>query len=122
MAGIVLRKQDAGMIGYWGEFTGDVIFSYNQGFVWGTNHHDTVSEVSVPGANHGPQIPTACTDYSSNFGIALWHGSKVRRGYRRDRHVQGAYAMNDIGFTISRLFNVNDLDSLYGKFMHDLFI
>src|SRR5699024_4196277 len=65
---ITLKKQDAAVIVYWGEDVGDVIFSYNQGFVWGSNINvDIISPVSKHGANHGPQIPTAKTSYSSNI-------------------------------------------------------
>ncbi|GMA64887.1 alkaline phosphatase family protein [Alicyclobacillus fastidiosus] len=122
VVGLVLRKQDAGMIGYWGSHTGDVIFAYNQGFVWGTNQCDTVAAVSQPGANHGPQIPTASTGYSSNYGIALWYGDGTRSGYVRDRLCYGAYAMNDVGTTISKLLGLSQTLGLDGRFMQDLFI
>lgn len=121
VVGLALKKQDASVVGYWGDEMGDVLFAYSLGFVWGRNARgDVVAPVSSPGANHGPQIPTAATAHSSNFGLSLWHGPSIRPGYARDRRMQGPYRMNDAGTTICRLLGLRALGSLDGSFMHDL--
>ncbi|RSL33610.1 hypothetical protein D7Z54_09880 [Salibacterium salarium] len=121
VAGLVLKKQDAPIIGYWGSKMGDVIFAYNNGFVWGRNlKGDVVSPVSSPGANHGPQIPTAKTKYSSNYGIVLFHGSTTKAGYKRDCEQFGPYMMNDVGVTIGETLGLKQTELLDGKFMNDL--
>ncbi|MDF2962281.1 MAG: hypothetical protein K0S39_4016 [Paenibacillus sp.] len=121
VTGLTLRKQDASMVGYWGEEMGDVIFAYSLGFVWGSNMQgESVAPVSSPGANHGPQIPTAATGHSSNYGISLWHGPSIREGYNRNRSTYGPYRMNDVGATIGRLLGVNSMETLDGSFMHDI--
>lgn len=119
VAGITVKKQDASPLGFWGEAAGDVLFAYNQGFVWGYNHNrDAVAPVTSPGANHGPQIPTAATAHSSNYGIALFYGPEVRQGARRDR--TSPYKMNDMGTTIARMLGLQGCEGLDGRLMHDL--
>ena len=119
VANLVLRKQDASMIGYWGDKMGDVIFTYNQGFVWGSNHKDVVGPVTSPGANHGPQSPTARTKDSSNLGVFISHGELIKKCYKRDTSNKGYYSMNDCGTTIANLIGVS-LSSLDGRVMADL--
>lgn len=120
---LTLKKQDATIIGYWGEDAGDVIFAYNQGFVWGSHvSGTTVSAVSVPSANHGPQIPSASTGYASNYGIAIMHGSCFKRGGWRDDTKLGPYFMNDLGTTIAKLLEVSNRGNLDGRLMNDLLV
>lgn len=97
---ITLKKQDAENIGYWGPDMGDVIFSYAPGFVWGKNNKEIVGEVTKPGANHGPQIPTAKTEFSSNKGIFIVEGKNFRRNYINEDGLEGPYFMKDAGKTI----------------------
>jgi len=123
--GIVLKKNDAAMIGYWGEEMGDVIFAYNQGFVWGFNHNrDIVAPITAPSANHGPQIPTARTKHSSNLGIAMLHGPTIRQGVQGRHRERGScaapYKMNDMGATIAHVLGLSDTGGLDGRPLHDL--
>ncbi len=121
VAGITVRKQDAGPLGFWGDDAGDVIFAYNQGFVWGYNdNRDIVAPVTAPGANHGPQIPTASTAHSSNYGIALFMGPTVNKGAKRDR--TSPYKMNDMGTTIAGILGLKDCSQLDGRRMQDLIV
>jgi hypothetical protein len=111
------------MIGYWGAAVGDVVFAYNQGFVWGTNTNgDVVARISSPGANHGPQIPSAATKHSSNYGIALLYGTTVKAGYHRNRQHCGPYHMNDVGTTIAKVLDAANTGDLDGCIMNDLLI
>lgn len=122
VVGLVLKKQDAVAIGYWGSAMGDVIFSYNQGFVWGRNERgDVVAPVSAPGANHGPQLPSARTGCSSNYGIAIFHSTNSKPNYQRDCKQFGPYSMDDVGVTISRILGLRDTPTLDGRYMDDLF-
>ncbi|WP_042143557.1 alkaline phosphatase family protein [Paucisalibacillus sp. EB02] len=122
VSALTLKKQDASIIGYWGPLMGDVIFAYSQGFVWGTNKKDVVAKVSSPGANHGPQIPSARTEHSSNWGIFVASGRTSKTGYHRDSQVSGPYFMSDAGRTIGDLLGINDTSTLDGRFMTDLFM
>ncbi|WP_040978400.1 alkaline phosphatase family protein [Oceanobacillus jeddahense] len=121
VSALTLKKQDASIIGYWGSDMGDVIFAYNLGFVWGTNKKDIIAEVSVPGANHGPQIPSSKTEHSSNLGVFIASGKTSNKGYKRNIVENGPYLMDDAGKTIADLLGIKDTSTLDGRFMTDLF-
>ena len=115
-----LRKEDAASAGYWGDDAGDVLFTYNSGFVWGTSiTGEDICPVVAPGANHGPQKPTATTSHTSNYGVLLAWGAGVRKGYYHDRHQHGSYRMADAGATIAYLLGVKR-DTLDGAIMQAL--
>jgi len=114
-----LRKEDAASVGYWGENAGDVLFTYNAGFVWGTSRTgEDICPVSAPGANHGPQKPTAETEHSANYGVVLAYGAGIKKGYYRDRRQLGPHRMTDPAATIAHLFGI-DHDALDGNVMYD---
>jgi len=115
-----LRKEDAASAGYWGEAAGDVLFTYDSGFVWGTSvSGEDICPVVAPGANHGPQKPTATTSHTSNYGVLLAWGAGIRKGYYHDRHQHGPYRMADAGATIAYLLGVKR-DTLDGAIMQAL--
>ncbi|EMP4205463.1 alkaline phosphatase family protein [Klebsiella variicola] len=117
-----LRKEDAASAGYWGELAGDVLFTYDSGFVWGTSAGgEDICPVVAPGANHGPQKPTAETTHTSNYGVLLAFGAGIRRGYYHDRHQHGPYRMADPGATIAYLLGVKR-DTLDGSIMQALLV
>lgn len=117
---LALLKADAVGIGFWGPCAGDIVFAYNAGFVWGTSRSgDDICAVEVPGANHGPQKPTAETHIASNYGVLLAYGSGIRQGYYRDRHLKGPHRMVDPAATIAHLLGL-DHATLDGNVMYDL--
>ncbi|MGY4688188.1 alkaline phosphatase family protein [Salibacterium sp. K-3] len=111
---LTIKKQDASIIGYWGADVGDVIFAYNKGFVWGKNNKDVTAPVSGPGANHGPQIPTASTNHSSNLGIAMFYGDAVNSSFP-PAHNEAPFSMAQAGQTIAKLLKVDKRDTLDTK-------
>jgi len=113
---LAVKKQDASVLGYWGERMGDVLFAYAPGFVWGTNQRgDTVAELVTPGANHGPQVPTASTAFASNHGVAFFHGAGIRGGIELPFDTsRGIQRMDSAGATFARLLGLS-VDSLDGK-------
>ena len=121
--GLALKKQDAGIIGFWGDNAGDVIFAYNTGFVWGVSSDGAIiAPVERAGANHGPQKPTAETKASSNYGMIVMYGSGIRTGAFHARSHRGAYKMVDPAVTIARLLRIDPtlLLDLHGSVMFDL--
>ncbi|MBZ9558619.1 MULTISPECIES: alkaline phosphatase family protein [unclassified Modicisalibacter] len=110
---LAVKGEDAGILGYWGEHRGDVLFAYASGFVWGVNRRgDTVAPVQSAGANHGPQIPSASTDFASNLGLAIFHGSGVRAGQALPAN--GLRRMDDPGATFARVLGL-ETATLDGK-------
>jgi predicted AlkP superfamily phosphohydrolase/phosphomutase len=117
---LALLKNDAVGIGFWGQCAGDIVFAYNAGFVWGTSRTgEDICAVEAPGANHGPQKPTAETGMASNYGVLLACGAGIRQGYYRDRQLKGPYRMVDPAATIAHLLGL-DHATLDGRVMYDL--
>ncbi|SFP90900.1 alkaline phosphatase family protein [Salibacterium halotolerans] len=108
---LTIKKQDAAIIGYWGPDVGDVVFAYDKGFVWGKNSKDVTAPVSGPGANHGPQIPTASTNHSSNLGIAMFYG-KIANRKAPFQQTEAPFSMVWAGKMIAELLNVRKTDIL----------
>lgn len=112
---LAASKRDARAIGYWGAHAGDVVFAYNQGFVWGTNvAGDTVAAVQSPGANHGPQIPTAHTAFASNEGLAIMRGPGITPGGTLASG-NGLYRMDDVGATFADWLDLSNRAALEGR-------
>ncbi|WP_414163040.1 alkaline phosphatase family protein [Superficieibacter sp. BNK-5] len=119
---LALLKDDAVGIGFWGECAGDIVFAYNSGFVWGVSQSkEDICPVEVPGANHGPQKPTAETTLSNNYGALLMYGAGVREGYYRNRKTLGPHTMTAPAATIACLLGL-PLDTLDGRVMHDMIL
>jgi hypothetical protein len=99
-----LKLRDAALIGYWGDEAGDVQFCYNPGFVWGVNPDGlAIAPSRSPVANHGPQIVTASTGYSSMMGQLLAWGPGVTRGVKRDEKALGPVPIASVAPTLSAL-------------------
>lgn len=119
---LALRKDDAVGLGFWGACAGDIVFAYNTGFVWGVSQGgEDICPVEAPGANHGPQKPTAETGMSNNYGALLMFGAGIRPGGYHDRRVSGPYTMVDPAATIAYLLDL-PLATLDGRVMHDLLL
>lgn len=116
---MALKKEDAMGIGYWGQHAGDILFAYDTGFVWGVSSTGAdICPVEAPGANHGPQKPTAETGTASNYGVLLAVGAGIRSGYYRDKAVSGAYRMVDPAATVAHLLGLQPA-ALDGVVMKD---
>ena len=99
-----LKLRDAALLGYWGDEAGDVQFCYNPGFVWGVNPDRAAIAPSLsPVANHGPQIVTASTGYSSMMGQLLAWGPSVSRGVVREEAALGPIPIASVAPTLSHL-------------------
>jgi hypothetical protein len=103
---LALKKQDAQLIGYWGERCGDVIFVYSAGFAWGETSGSATVQQAEGGANHGPQIPTAGTALSNNLAVFLLAGPGLRRGYRWDAERLGYPRLVDVVPTLCHLLGI----------------
>ena len=99
-----LKLRDAALLGYWGDEAGDVQFCYNPGFVWGVNPNGAaIAPSQSPVANHGPQIVTASTGYSSMMGQLLAWGPGIARGVKRDEKAAGPIPIASVAPTVAAL-------------------
>ena len=77
---VALPKRHAPLLGHWGEQCGDIVFFMEDGYVSGYPSEKREGEdpyVWVPdafGAHHGPYLPTARTEVSSNMAFS-WGGA-----------------------------------------------
>ncbi|RLE94814.1 MAG: hypothetical protein DRN04_01850 [Thermoprotei archaeon] len=115
---LVLKREDAPLVGLWGPHVGDVVFVYSQGFTWGA---DSVwdGSITVGGANHGPQIPTAETEYSSNYGVLIIAGPGVKEGYERPVDFLGPAQLVDVAPTVSYLLGILPPRHTQGRILYD---
>jgi len=116
-----LRREDAPMIGLWGEHVGDIVFVYSPGFTWGTQIIEGEGSVKVGGANHGPQIPTAETEISSNYATFMIIGKDIKKGYVRPINRMGPVRLVDIASTVSYILGIKPPRHCQGSILHDFF-
>jgi len=116
----VLRREDAPMVGLWGEHVGDVVFVYSPGFTWGVKPQKAES-ITVGGANHGPQIPTTETEISSNYATFMIIGKDVKKGYIRPIERIGPIQQVDLASTISHILGIKPPRHCQGRILYDFF-
>lgn len=116
-----LRREDAPMIGLWGEHVGDVVFAYSPTFAWG--HVDFLNEGStiIGGASHGPMIPTAETEISSNYATFMMIGKNVKKGYVRPVDMMGPVQLVDVAPTVSYILGIEPPKHCQGRVLYDFF-
>ena len=121
----VLKKEDAPLIGLWGEGIGDIVFCYSQGYAWMDEQSILDNEKRIVwtsgGANHGCQMPTAETEVSSNYGMMLISGPNVRKGYKRPAQQIGPISMKDIAPTIAHIMGIPAPMHSEGRVLQDVF-
>ena len=117
---LALKREHAPLIGLWGKHVGDIVFAYSPGYTWG---HLTIDSgpTKVGGANHGPQIPTAETEISSNYATFIITGKNIKKGYKRPTNFLGPIHLTDIAPTISHILGIKPPRHSQGKILHDFF-
>ena len=117
---LALKRKDAQLLGYWGPRLGDVFFTYNAGFSWGATEQDQTISIARGTANHGPQIPTAETEFSSNLATFIIAGPGVKSGYRRDPERLGYVRLVDLVPTFCHLLDIASPAHAQGCVLWDL--
>ena len=117
-----LPRQHAPIAAYWGPECGDVIFAYNPGFSWGVNPDGETTAMSTsPTTNHGAAIQTQDTGVTSNMGMLLAWGPKVKVGVRRDVAQLGPIPIHNVGVSVSRLLGCRPPMHASGGLILDMF-
>jgi predicted AlkP superfamily phosphohydrolase/phosphomutase len=125
LVAFALKLQDAPIVGYWGDISGDVVFAMNRGYAWG-QVYDTPSATSGPSvgasrsAIHGSQIPTSETLNFTNMACFLIAGPGVKAGYERDYQRWGLMRMIDLTPTFSKLLGLRTPQHSMGAVLYDL--
>ena len=116
---LALKRQDAQLLGLWGETAGDVVFLYNSGFSGYAPDSGSVG-IARGGASHGAQPPTARTAYSSNLATLIGKGPGIRAGHERDREQLGLIRLVDVVPTICHLLGFPPPAQSQGAILYDI--
>ncbi len=116
---LALKLQDAQIIGYWGDISGDVVMVMNRGYGWGTPiGGGTIGKSRT--ALHGSQIPTSETPELSNMACCILSGPSVKIGYERDWQRWGLMRMVDLAPTFAHLLGLRTPRHSMGAVLWDL--
>jgi len=127
---IALKKEDAALVNYWGDRVGDIFFVHSAGYAWswslgeGAGDQLALFEEIDPNAfeftaHHGPQIPTAETQISSNYAVLVISGPGIKKGYKREVNQLGPVKLVDVVPTISHLIDLSAPAQSQGAILGD---
>jgi len=120
----VLSREDAPMVGMWGDYIGDVVYCYAGGYRWSGPEVLRMGEERVVfpcgGGNHGPMIPTYETEVTSVMGGLLLAGAGVRPGVQIPRGEQARICAADLAPTLAHLLGVDPPAQSEGRVLHEL--
>jgi len=120
----VLTREEAPVVGLWGEHIGDLVFCYAGGYRWTSDEVLRLGEKRVVfpsgGGNHGPMIPTYETEVSSVYALMLLAGQGVRHGWREPADQKGRRRTCDVAPTLCHLLGVAPPAQSEGRLLHEL--
>ena len=122
---IALPKVHAPLLGFWGEQCGDVVFIMEDGYVSGYSGERRegddpyVWKPSRYGAHHGPYLPTARTEVSSNMAFFLAWGQGLKKGYRRPVDRLGYMHQTSVAPVVCHLLGIDPPDQSQGAVPRD---
>ena len=123
---VALPKVHASLLGFWGEQCGDVVFVMEDGYVGGypSGESDTSADpyVWAPaayGGHHGPYLPTARTEISSNMAIFIGRGPGLKQGYIRPVDDLGFMHQRDVVSIVSHLLGIDPPAQAQGQVPRD---
>ena len=93
---LVIRKEDAEMMGLWGGKAGDLSYYLKPGYTDASGNYanaepDLIKKSDIapinPGCAHHQYLPTARLELFSTRGIMLFYGPGIKKGYERSTAV-----------------------------------
>lgn len=122
---VALPKKHAPLLGFWGDQCGDIVFLMDDGYVSGYPSEDVPGQdpyVWVPesfGAHHGPYLPTARTDISTNSAFFLGWAKGLKKGYERPVDRLGFMQQTDVVPIVCHLLGIDPPDQCQGAVPRD---
>ncbi|HIE51282.1 MAG TPA: hypothetical protein EYP85_05950, partial [Armatimonadetes bacterium] len=120
----VLSREDAPMVGLWGDYIGDLVFCYAGGYRWSGPEVLRMGEERVVfpcgGGNHGPMIPTYETEVASVMGVLLLAGPGVRAGMQLPKGEQVRICATDVAPTLAYLLGLDPPAQNEGRVLQEL--
>lgn len=117
---LALRKEQAQLVGYWGDQAPDVLAVWEGGYGGGVTGGGPIG-LTMGGANHGCQFPTTSTPVSSLLGTWMAIGGRFKQGYRRPPDRLGYMRMIDIVPTLCRHLDIDPPAQSQGAVCFDFF-
>lgn len=120
----VLPREDAPVVGLWGDYIGDVVFCYAGGYRWsGPEVLRMAQQATVfpcGGGNHGPMMPTYETDTTSVMATLILAGPGVKAGVKMPKSEQVRLCTTDLAPTLAHLLNMQPPAQSEGRILHEL--
>jgi len=120
----VLPREDAPVVGLWGDHIGDVVFCYNGGYRWSGPEVLRLGEqrtvFACGGGNHGPMMPTYETEVASVFGTLILAGPGVRPGVKLPKAEQVRICTTDVAPTVAHLLGMDEPAQSEGRVLREL--
>ena len=119
----VLTREEAPVVGLWGEHIGDLVFCYSGGYRWSGDEVLRMGEERVVfpcgGGNHGPMVPTYETGVGSNYGVLILAGAGVRKGVVEEPSRRGSRCTTDVAPTLAYLLGIGPPAQSEGRVLHE---
>ncbi len=120
----VLERENAPMVGLWGEHIGDLVFCYAGGYRWSGPEVLKMGEKRVvfpsAGGNHGPMLPTYETETTSVLGTLIMAGPGIQQLGHLPRVQQARYQTQDVAPTLAHLLQVPAPAAADGRVLFEL--
>ena len=120
----VLSREDAPMVGLWGEYIGDLVYCYTGGYRWSGPEVLRMGEERLVfpcgGGNHGPMIPTYETEVASVMAALLLAGPGVRSGAHIPKGEQARICTTDVAPTLAYLLGLDPPAQNEGRVLGEL--
>ncbi|NQT88083.1 alkaline phosphatase family protein [bacterium] len=118
-----LTREDAPMVGLWGDYLGDIVYCYAGGIRWSGPEVLRMGEERVVfpcgGGNHGPMVCTYETDATSVMGTLVLAGAGLGRTEPAPRLDQFRIATTDVAPTIAHLLGIDRPAQSEGRVLHE---
>lgn len=119
----VLTREEAPIVGLWGEHIGDLVFCYAGGYRWTGAEVLSMGEERVVfpcgGGNHGPMIPSYETEVASVYGTLIIAGPGVKKGVKEDPSEKGRRRTVDVAPTLAFLLGIDPPAQNDGRVLHE---
>jgi len=119
----VLPREDAAMVGLWGDYIGDLVFCYSGGYRWSGPEVLKMGEERLVfpcgGGNHGPMIPTYETEAASVMGALVLGGAGVRPSEPLPKLDQTRIWTTDVAPTVAHLLRIDPPAQNEGRVLHE---